>query len=112
MKITNSLEVIIYSDKSGKRPFLKWLDSLDMSIRKRVEYRVLRLSLGNYGDFKFLSNNIYELRLDFGPGYRIYFGKDGSRIVVLISGGDKKTQKKDIEGAKEYWLDDMENKNG
>lgn len=68
--------------------------------------------LGNYGDCKILkgTSGIYELRIDCGPGYRIYFGKDSNTIVVLLVGGDKKNQDKDIEKVKKYWLDYKESK--
>ena len=111
MSIPKLQEVIIYSDNNGKQPFVKWLDSLDSSIRGRIQQRILRLSIGNFGDFKFLDEGVYELRLDFGSGYRVYFGKDGDTIVVLISGGDKGTQNKDIKVAKKYWQDYLESKN-
>lgn len=104
-------EIIFYSDANGKQPFLKWLNSLDSSIRSRIDQRLLRLSLGNYGDYKFVNEGIYELRFSFGSGYRIYFGKDGSKIVVLLTGGDKKTQRKDIKVAIEYWNEYKESKN-
>ncbi len=90
------IEIIIYSDASGKQPFINWLNSIDCSLRMRIELRLLRVSLGNYGDYKFLNKGVYELRFNFGPGYRIYFGKDGNKIVVLLNGGSKKSQSKDI----------------
>ncbi|MDF3048354.1 MAG: hypothetical protein K0R73_1472 [Candidatus Midichloriaceae bacterium] len=83
MPIMNQKEVLIYTDSRDKQPFIMWLESLDMSVKHRVQQRILRLSSGNYGDYKFLDQGVYELRLDFGPGYRIYFGEDGTKIVVL-----------------------------
>ena len=111
MPITEPIEVIFYSDSTGKEPFKKWLNSLNNSIVRRIDQRLLRLSIGNYGDYKFLAQGVYELRLAFGSGYRIYFGKDGYKIVVILSGGDKKTQKKDIQAAIEYWNKYKERKN-
>jgi len=111
MMVVKTQEIIVYSDTNGKQPFVKWLNSLSSIIRTRIQQRILRLSVGNFGDFKFLAEGIYELRLDFGPGYRVYFGKDGNTIVVLINGGDKGTQNKDINAAKKYWQDYLENKN-
>lgn len=96
-------DVIIFSDKKGKSPFLEWLESLDGSYRSRIEQRILRLSLGNYGDYKALQEGVMELRFTFGSGYRVYFGDDCEKIVVLLIGGDKSTQKKDIKKAIEYW---------
>lgn len=66
---------------------------------------MLRLRLGNFGDAKSVGGGVYELRVDLGPGYRIYYGLEGIRVVVLLVGGDKATQTKDIESAKAYWAD-------
>lgn len=82
-------------------PFDKWLEGLkDASLRRRVIDRIDRVSLGNSGDFKSIGGGIFELRLAFGAGYRIYYIKEGSRVVILLCGGDKSTQKKDIAKAK------------
>lgn len=104
-------ELIIYADSRGRQPFIMWLESLDMSVKHRVQQRIIRLSSGNYGDYKFLDQGVYELRLDFGPGYRIYFGESGNKIVVLLTGGNKRTQKKDIDKAIQYWSSYKEDKN-
>ena len=96
-------EVIIFADYKGKEPFMKWLKSLDQTTQSRIESRILRLSLGNYGDHKLLKEGVYELRIHFGSGYRVYFGEDGKNIVILLSGGDKKTQKNDILEAIGLW---------
>lgn len=103
MRPVKSKEVIIFADNAGNSPFTEWLDDLDSSTRARIEQRILRVSLGNYGDHKVLQDGINELRFTFGAGYRVYFGEDGDTVVVLISGGDKSTQKKDIKKAIEYW---------
>lgn len=99
-----SKTVIVYTDKAGKELFTKWLDSLqDASTRRRIIARLRRLEQGNYGDCKHLNDGIFELRLFFGPGYRIYFGEDGDTLVVLLCGGDKGNQDKDIQTAISYW---------
>jgi putative addiction module killer protein len=67
--------------------------------------RLKRVELGNLGDHHGVGEGVYELRIDFGPGYRVYFGEDGKRLVVLLIGGTKKTQRRDIETAKRYWSD-------
>ena len=64
-----------------------------------------RLRLGNFGDSKSVGEGVLELRIDHGPGYRIYFGRDGSDVVILLLGGDKRSQSKDIETARVYWAD-------
>lgn len=81
--------------------FSDWLANLrDENARARINIRIRRLSLGNPGDVKSIGNGVSEMRVDYGPGYRIYFMKQGSSIVLLLCGGDKSTQAKDIERAK------------
>ena len=89
---------------SGKCPFRAWLDRLrDQQAVRKIEARVARVRLGNFGDSKPVEEGVVELRISYGPGYRAYFGRDGSTIVVLLCGGGKSTQDKDIELAKRYW---------
>ena len=92
-----------FLDESGRSPFRAWLDSLDKSTRARVQARILRFETGNLGDHKDLSSGVWEARLAFGPGYRVYFGRRGRELVLLLLGGDKGSQAKDIRRAKEYW---------
>ncbi len=97
-------KVIVYQDHNGNEPFTDWLNNLNDRIgRKRILTRLRRLEEGNYGDYVRLSEGIYELRMFFGPGYRVYFGEDDDHIVVLLCGGDKSSQKKDIKAAIIYW---------
>ena len=97
-------EVIFYRDASGREPFQDWLMGLrDGRTRRRILSRLLRVEQGNYGDYKALKDGVFELRFSFGSGYRVYFGEDGDTIVVLLCGGDKRTQSRDIEQAKAYW---------
>lgn len=103
MKVASPKKIVIFENDKGKKPFVEWLDVLDVSARARIEQRILRVSLGNYGDYKVLQSGIKELRFNFGSGYRVYFGEDGDTLVVLINGGDKSTQKKDIKKAIELW---------
>ncbi len=96
--------VIIYADKTGIEPFTKWLEGLrDVQARRRILIRLRRVAQGNYGDYRSLQDGVYELRFPFGPGYRVYFGEDGDTVVVVLVGGDKSSQEKDIEQAKIYW---------
>ena len=86
----------------GSLPFSDWLDSLDKTTYTRIEARVDRLERGNFGDVQPIGNGVSELRLDFGPGYRIYFAQRGLQIH-LINGGTKRTQATDIPAALEFW---------
>ena len=93
-----------YVRSNGKAPFEEWITSIrDKSIAAKIFTRIDRLRLANFGDCKSVGNGVFELRLHFGSGYRIYFGVVGSEVVLLLLGGDKSSQKKDIEKAKLYW---------
>jgi putative addiction module killer protein len=107
------LKTIIYKTDSGKEPFSKWLFDLDKITRSIVIARIKRVTLGNFGDCKLLkkANGVWELRIDYGSGFRIYFGRDGYTVVVLLIGGDKGSQERDIDKAQEYWLTYKESKN-
>jgi len=95
-----------YVTTDGKVPFARWLDSLrDIKAKTKIAQRLNRLNLGNLGDYKSVGGGVYELRIDYGSGYRIYFGQIGTTIILLLCGGDKKTQAKDIEIAQKYWQD-------
>jgi len=95
-----------YVTANGKRPFAEWLWSLsDRSVAARVQVRLERLRLGNFGDVRTLGKGLSELRIDVGPGYRVYFIVEGQSIMVLLCGGDKTTQQKDIRRAREYLAD-------
>ena len=85
---------------NNKCPFAKWLNSLDKPVKARVQSRLTRLLENNFGDFKKIDNEISELRLKFGAGYRIYYTEIDDIIVLLINGGDKSSQEKDIENAR------------
>ena len=99
------VDVRLYLARNGKTPFEHWLEGLkDSMTRARIKARVNRLRLGNFGDSKSVGQGVFELRLDFGPGYRIYFGR-ASSMVLLLCGGSKKSQPADIEEAKRYWND-------
>ena len=96
--------VIVYAQANGKDPFTEWLYSLkDIMGRKRILARVSRLQQGQYGDCEPVGEGVRELRLFFGPGYRVYFGEQGNTVTILLCGGDKHSQCKDIEQAKAYW---------
>ena len=96
-------EVLVYRDRSGESPYREWLESLDWKTQDRIVLRVARLKWGQFGDFKALDGGLYELRLFFGPGYRVYFAERRGKMILLLGGGNKSTQKKDIKIAKENW---------
>jgi putative addiction module killer protein len=96
--------VQIFVARSGKAPFERWMHSLrDKQTKARILTRIDRIRLGNFGDCTGVGDGVYELRIHFGPGYRVYFGLDEAEIVLLLCGGDKSTQSRDIEHAKAYW---------
>ena len=98
-------EIQIYRTPNGQQPFTEWLESIrDVNTQDRIRARANRLKFGNFGDYKSVGDGVCELRLNFGPGYRIYFGMGGSMIVLLLCDGDKSSQARDIERAKTYWL--------
>ena len=100
----NSKNIIVYANSVGKEPFTDWLNSLrDSTTRRRILKRLLRLEQGHYGDVKSVGGGVNELRFFFGAGYRVYFGEDGDTIIVLLCGGDKGSQSRDIRQAKAYW---------
>lgn len=103
--MTDEVEIIIYETSSGSKPFADWLDDLEIDVEKRILSRFNRVRFGNFGDCKNLGDGVLELKFNFGSGYRVYFGKSGNELVILLCGGDKKSQKKDIQKAKEYWRD-------
>ena len=99
-------EVRTYLRPDGTCPFNDWLESLrDRQARARIRARINRVRLGNLGDCKSVGSGVSELRIDYGPGYRVYFGIAGTKLVILLCGGDKSSQSGDIREAIEYWED-------
>ena len=97
-------ELQFYVTEDGREPFREWLSSLgDHKARAKIWVRLDRVSLGNFGDCHGVGGGVHELRIDYGPGYRVYFGQEGTTVVVLLCGGDKDTQTDDIETAQRYW---------
>lgn len=99
------LEIREYYKANGEVPFREWLRCLAAPYIVRVRTRLFRMERGNLGDYKSLGDGVFELRMDFGPGFRVYFGFDGRTIVLLLCGGDKRSQGRDILRAKSYWQD-------
>jgi len=102
MHIVIKKHLEIYTSPNGDQPFIEWLESIDSKIRYRVKERLDRVALGNLGDYKPVGNGVFELRLSFGSGYRIYFGQNHNTFILLLCGGDKCSQKKDIRKAFQY----------
>lgn len=105
-------KLLFYETKTGKFPLKDWLRELkDVQARQRIQDRLFRITIGNFGDHKSVGGGVQELRMTFGSGYRIYYAEDGDTIVVLLCGGDKKTQPKDIKQALGFWSDYQLRKN-
>lgn len=105
MRDVHPREIQIYRSANGRQPFTEWLESIrDRRTRRRIRARLTQLEYGNFGDAESVGGGVFELRLRFGAGYRIYFGQIGNTIVLLLCGGDKSSQTRDIERAKTYWL--------
>lgn len=99
-------EIQNYLTADGRSPFQAWLDSLrDTRAIDKIEKRLKRVGLGNLGDYHSVGEGVCELKINYSPGYRIYFGQIGTTIVLLLCGGDKSTQEQDIIRAREHWRD-------
>jgi putative addiction module killer protein len=99
------VEVGEYLDRAGRSPFAAWSDRLNRGAAVRVAASLARMQQGNFSNAKGVGAGVYEYRIDFGPGYRIYFGKDGDRLVILVGGGTKNRQQEDIRIALDRWQD-------
>ena len=97
------IEIRSYLDRSGRNPFERWFGKLDDSTQARITVALDRIEQGNFSLAKGVGAGVLELRLDFGPGYRVYFGKDGEVLVILLGGGSKKRQQSDIAAAQVLW---------
>lgn len=99
-------ELILYETVNGNCPFVSWLDGLrDSRARARIKKRLDRVELGNLGDVRPVGEGVSELKVDYGPGYRVYFVEIDDTVVLLLCGGDKSTQRQDLLKAKQYWTD-------
>lgn len=98
----NVLELLT---RTGRAPFRAWINSLPITVAARVQARLYSAELGNLGDFRAVGGGVFELRIHLGPGYRVYFGRTGAHTLVVILGGSKGTQARDIKKAKRYWTD-------
>ena len=99
-------QIEMYKTSAGKCPFDEWLQDLtDYKAEAAIDLRLGRVKRGNFGQCELLGGGVYELKIDFGPGYRVYFGKTRLRVVLLLCAGSKRSQRKDIERAKKYLQD-------
>lgn len=97
------VQVEQFIDDKGRSPFERWFNKLSSTAAAKITSVISRMEAGNFSNCKSVGAGVWENKLDFGPGYRIYFGKDGNKIVILLCGGTKKKQSNDIKKAKEYW---------
>ena len=97
------IELRGYIDENGNKRFTQWLEGLDAAAAAKVTIALARMEQGNFSKVKGVGYGVFEYKIDFGPGYRIYFGKDGDRLVILIGGGSKNRQQQDIAVARECW---------
>ena len=104
-------EARYYITATGRSPLIEWLEALkDIQGRAIIKVRIRRMEEGNWGSFKPIGQGVCELKIPFGPGYRVYFGEDGDRLIILLCGGDKGSQDRDITRAHRYWADYRRNK--
>jgi putative addiction module killer protein len=102
----NEKQVEYYETADGKSPFRVWFAALqDRKAQARIDARLTRVQLGNLGEYESVGEGVMELKIDYGPGYRVYFGQVGAARVILLCGGDKGTQTKNIKAARKYWAD-------
>ena len=99
-------EVRLYARSDGIVPFTRWILALrDRQIADRILRRIARIQIGNFGDFRSIGGGVQELRIPIGPGIRVYFGRQSETVVILLCGGDKRSQRRDIQRAQLYWRD-------
>ena len=99
------MQILEYLDTAGNSPYRDWFESISSQAAARVTVALTRIELGNLSNAKGVGAGVQEFRIDFVPGYRIYFGKDGDRLVILLAGGTKSRQQKDIAAAQMRWAD-------
>jgi putative addiction module killer protein len=105
-------EIRYYVALSGLQPFAAWFADLEPVARAKVTRAIVRLEQGNFSNVKSVGEGVLEYRIDFGPGYRVYIGRDGEALVILLMGGTKKRQQRDIDAAHAYWQDYKQSKRG
>lgn len=107
------MEIDIYKTSSGKEPYIEWEKKLDTTTLARIDSRLTRIrESDNFGVYEPVGEGVFELKFDFGPGYRVYFGFETDTLLILLLGGYKKGQQRDINKAKEYWREHLSLKKG
>lgn len=106
------MEIVEYTLADGRSPFGKWFEDLDAVAAAKITVAINRLAQGNVSNVKGVGAGVLEQKVDFGPGYRIYFGRDGDKLIILIGGGTKQRQNRDIADAMERWRDYKTRKGG
>ncbi len=110
--LPSAIDVREYLTPDGRSPFGEWFDHLDPQAAAKITVAVTRLGQGNFSNVKGVGSGVFEYRLTFGPGYRVYFGKDGETVVILLAGGTKQRQQRDIADAQSRWQDYKDRKKG
>lgn len=106
------LEIRYYVAVDGHQPFAEWFADLDPVARAKVVRAIARMGQGNLANVKSVGEGVLEYKIDFGPGYRVYFARDGKTLLILLTGGTKKQQQRDIDAAITYWKDYKQGKRG
>lgn len=101
----SEIRLLEYLDSRGRSPFAGWVEGLNASAAAKVTAALYQLSAGNWSSVKGVGGGVFERKIDFGPGYRVYFGKDGDTLVILLGGSSKQRQQQAIEAAQERWAD-------
>ncbi|MDP1718479.1 MAG: type II toxin-antitoxin system RelE/ParE family toxin [Burkholderiales bacterium] len=99
------IRVVDYVNAQGKSPFAKWFEALNAEAAAKITTALYRLGQGNFSNVKGVGSGVFEFCIDFGPGYRIYFGKDGETLVILLGGSTKQRQQQAIRAAQQVWID-------
>ena len=99
------MQILEYLDPDGESPYRDWFESFNAQAAAKVTVALTRVELGNLSNVKGVGAGVQEFRIDFGPGYRVYFGREGEALVILLTGGTKKRQQRDIDRAHAYWQD-------
>ena len=104
-RYSDPMEIRAYTTATGQQPFRTWYDALHRPAKERVTRALMQIANGNLSNTKSAGSGVLEFRIDFGPGYRVYFGRDGQHVAVLLAGGDKRRQQRDIDAAITWWAE-------